>query len=816
MTLQILDKDHEKKVLLNIPDTTELSEVEKRYSVNAIRIFSERYLLKSNDGQIVERLDDLFKRVAVAAGIMEVLYNSEYYNSQGGYDGDVFYPKVLDLKLEEIRNDNAKIDYADLLDHPENIKIGQFIVSPFHQESLLARYKELYNEGKLSVSFHTVLEHLENYGDNYLPLIQKYYDLMTNAIFLPNTPTLMNSGTKLGMLSACFVLGVEDSIESIAKLYTDVMLVFRAGGGVGVNYSKLRPENAIIKSTGGVSSGVLSFMSVVDKITDVIKQGSKRKGANMGLLNSNHPEIMKFITAKNNETKLLENFNISICTDNKFFESFFENKDYELSFDNKVYSKINAIDMMNKITFNAWRTGDPGMVFLENMNKNNLLRPLFGGIKVDSCNPCGEQILYANDSCTLGSINLAKFINEGEGKFDLEEFINTVRTATRFLDGVLDANKYPLPEINDITKACRRIGLGFMGLADAMTILGIQYNSEEGFLFCEFITAIMTMTSMLESQRQAMAKGPFPLWFDEKYKDKSEIPINAFKDGDANRLENNIQKIEKYFSYRFTDDKNLYGIIKDIGALTLNLNGFRNCNTTTVAPTGTLSMFADCSMGIEPNFSNVYTKKVTLGDFHYTNSYLEQTLKERNIFSKKLVEEIANNQGSVQGLDIPQDIQKTFVTAMDIHPFDHLMMQASAQRWITNAISKSINAPHDISPKLIEHCYVLAWKMGNKGTTVYRDKCKDIQVLNNSGIDKESNLLVSDYTKDYIMNTDLPDEYKQEIFADTPEIVESPIDDRVFVQLTCPNCQSFNSFEKNGSNSCFICRACGHGLGSCG
>jgi ribonucleoside-diphosphate reductase alpha chain len=781
---QYTEENKDEKEKLELLGVTELSEVERRYSLTALKIFKERYLLKDNDGNTVERLDDLFRRVAVAAGIMEVLYDPEVYNKS----------RIENRTFQAGFEIKENIDYKDLNTHPFNIMIGNFIINQYHLERLFSRYDELAYEGHMKLSphyFFTKLRSDKEFRERYLSLIQKFYELMVNAVFLPNTPTLMNAGTKLGQNAACFTLDMEDSIEGITKTWTDVTKIFKSGGGIGINYSKIRPEGSFVSTTGGQASGPISYLKIVDAITGTIAQGGKRRGAAMGILNCSHDDIEKFIELKDNKT--LENHNISICMSDIFFDNFLIGEEY-------------TTNLMKKITQNAWKTGDPGMVFVQNMNKNNLLEPVFKE-PIQVTNPCSEISMYPYESCILASINLNKFLSPIDNKFDLEEFINVTRTVTQFLDNIIDATKYPIEEINERTKDCRRIGVGFMGLADVLVRLEIPYNSKESFVFTEFVSAIMTMASLLESNRLAEYKGPFPLFnHDDFQKDDTQLPTKAFEDGSFAYLGYNISEIEKYFSYRFTEDHDLIFVLNDMYQIIADnySKGLRNCSTTTIAPTGTLSMFADCSSGIEPLFSLEYTKKVTLGEFKYLDKNYEKALKS--------------------GMD-SKTLKRVFVTAMDIHPFDHIMMQSRAQRWITNGISKTINAPSDITPKEIENSYVLSWALGNKGITVYRDKCKDVQVLNNNSCVESSKQEISEYTREYIKNMNkLPEKYKQEILSEPP-VVKWNINVETVGQLAeqikqpiffkCSSCGAINTLQRSGSNSCFICISCAVTIGSC-
>lgn len=792
----ITQQEEEKMELLKVQ---ELSEVERRYTLTALTIFKERYLLKDNQGNTVERLDQLFKRVAVSAGLMEVLYDETVYDKEGKQRKDKERIKQLKTHLKIIERQNSKLDYADIYDVNTRFALWDdgFVINNYHIESLLRRYIELASEGRMKTDYFDILSSLnKNLKTKCFPLIKKYYDLMANAVFLPNTPALMNAGTKLGQNAACFTLEIHDDLEHIYQTYADIAKIFKSGGGIGINYSELRPEGAYVNGTGGKSSGTLSWLKGTDETTGRVAQGGKRRGASMGILNIDHPEIEKFIDLKDNKT--LENHNISVCTPDSFFAKLLDNDS-----ENK--------HLMNKITKNAWKTGDPGMVFLDNMNSNNRLIDVIGE-PIQVTNPCSEISMYPYESCILASINLNKFIDEERGRFDLMEFIDVTRTVTKFLDNIIDATKYPLGKINKMTKSCRRIGVGYMGLADVLARLEIPYNSKNGFIFTEFITAVMSMVSLVESNRMAKYKGAFPFWYNEHYH-KWDLPVNGLYRSRYTELGKNIKSISNKFYYEFIEeDDDLISIIKDCHQI-IKENDYilRNCSVTTVAPTGTLSMFADCSMGIEPLFALEYTKKVTLGSFKYLDKNYEKAIKS--------------------GMN-PEKLSKIFVTAMDIHPFDHIMMQSVAQQWITNGISKTINAPNNIDEKLIEHCYVLAWAMGNKGTTVYRDRCKDVQVLNDSNSDskKIEDMQLSEYTKEKIMSLyNIPDSYIKEILT-TPnkeEGVEKYIYHFAGVQKTvimdrkdmtssiyCHGCGATNTIHKNG-NTCFICISCGTSIGSC-
>ena len=481
-------------------------------------------------------------------------------------------------------------------------------------------------------------------------LEKEFFNVMTNLEFLPNSPTLMNAGTSLGQLSACFVLPIEDSLTSIFDTVKNAALIHQSGGGTGFNFSRLRPKGDLVQSTHGVASGPVSFMAVIDKATDVIKQGGKRRGANMGILNVTHPDITKFITAKNKP--VLNNFNISVAVTDKFMEAVKKNKSYDL-IDPRTgkRKKESARKIFSLIAYNAWKNGDPGLIFIDEINRHNPT-PKLG--KIEATNPCGEVPLLPYESCILGSINLNKVVDNK--KINFKKLEDLVRTGVVFLNNVIDVNKYPLREIEKITKKNRKIGLGVMGFADMLVSLGIPYDSEK---------AVRT----------------------------GEEIIKFIK-----------EKAKKY-------SKN-------------------NKTLTTIAPTGSISLIADCSSGIEPLFAIAFVKEVLGGtNLLIANKEFEKIAKEKGFYSKKLTGKIAEK-GSPKGIkEIPEDIKRIFVTALDIKPEWHLRMQAAFQKYTDNAVSKTINLPNKASVNDVRKIYLLAHKLKCKGITIYRYGSKPEQVL---------------------------------------------------------------------------------------
>lgn len=661
----------------SLPDKPELSE-------NSLRVLERRYLLKDDEGNIIESPVEMFRRVARCVAAPEKKY-----------------AKNVDVKrLEDI-----------------------------------------------------------------------FYGIMARLEFIPNSPTLMNAGKKNGQLSACFVIPVEDSMEGIFNSIKHAALIHKTGGGTGFSFSRLRPKNDDVLSTHGVASGPVSFMTVFDSATEAVKQGGTRRGANMGILRVDHPDIGEFISCKSRNNKI-NNFNISAALTEDFMKKVQSGEDYDLinPRSGKVVGTRNAKRTFDAIVNRAWDNGDPGIVFIDRINKDNAT-PKIG--EMESTNPCGEQPLLPYEACNLGSINLNTMLKREHDtvSIDWDKLQYTVHTCIHFLDNVIDANHYPLPEIDDIVKANRKIGLGVMGFADMLIELGISFDSKKALDLGDEVMRFINLESKVKSMELARIKGPFPN-FEGSIYDEHDLPE------------------------------------------------IRNSNTTTIAPTGTISIIANSSSGIEPIFAVSYFRKVMDHDILVeVNPIFEKIAKERGFYSEELMEKIAAN-GIIQDIDeIPEDVRRLFITSHDLSPEGHIRIQAAFQNHCDNAVSKTVNLAHESTPEDIERVYKLAYDLGCKGVTVFRDRCRgeEKQVLNIAHNKEQTTNTSSGETDTHEkQNLIKPRKRDKTTFGVTEKIVTG--EGTLYVTINQDDqglCEVFTNIGKHGSDVAAFSEALGRLISLC-
>ena len=567
-----------------------------------------------------------------------------------------------------------------------------------------------------------------------------FYDMMTSLEFLPNSPTLMNAGRPLGQLSACFVLPVEDTMEDIFETIKQAALIHKSGGGTGFSFSRLRQTGSAVNSTGGVASGPISFMKVFNMATEAVKQGGTRRGANMGILRIDHPDILEFIDCKSNNNEI-NNFNISVGLTEKFMLAVEKNEEYDLidPHTKKPVGQLNAHEVFDKIVDAAWHNGEPGIIFLDRLNRDNIV-PSQG--EIESTNPCGEQPLLPYESCNLGSVNLTKMLKLKENTLEIDwnKLKTTVKNAVHFLDNVIDANKYPLEKIDHVTRQTRKIGLGVMGWADMLLLMGIPYNSDEAITLGEQVMNFITKSGREESAELAKVRGTFPLF------QESILP----------------KKIPQ-----------------------------RNGTITTIAPTGTLSILAGCSSGVEPVFGYVFIRNIMDGtQMIEVNPILKEELTKRGLYSEELMKRIAT-EGTVEHItELPEDIRRVFVSAHDISPEYHIRMQAAFQKGTDNAVSKTVNFGHDATREEVAQVYTLAFQLDCKGVTIYRDGSRNEQVLNIGKVKKDG-------------DPDTASSASKEISQHADRIIPRPRPDMVTgiterIQIGCGNLYVTVNYDEHG------------------
>ena len=640
---------------------------------------------------------------------------------------------------QDYRERRAKIREAKYWLLYKDIKIK---LSENSLKVLESRYLRKNEEGKIIETpqdlFKRVARNIAAAEKIYNPLLtddeifrieEEFFKLMANLEFLPNSPTLMNAGNSLQQLSACFVLPIDDSLVSIFDALKYTALIHQSGGGTGFDFSRLRPKGDFVRTTSGIASGPVSFMKIFDATTEQIKQGSFRRGANMGILRVDHPDILEFIHSKEDNVTL-SNFNISVAITDSFMDALENNSTFKLINPRTAQpvKEIKAQEIFDELSYMAWKTADPGIIFIDKMNdeKGNPV-PKLG--RIEATNPCGEVPMLAYESCNLGSINLNKILdfNEEKNKYEInwDKLMITTHKAVRFLDNVIDMSKYPLEQIDQMTRSMRRIGLGIMGWADMLIKLEIPYNSKEAYKLAEEVMSFIQNEAKYQSNELAIRRGVFP-----------------------------------YLNY---------SIFAASGS-----RKPRNSALTTIAPTGTLSVIADCSSGIEPIFALAYVRKSRLNrntfesdkewvDLIEVNKIFEEISKREGFYSEELMKKVAET-GSVQGFkEVPEKWREVFKVAHDLSYEDHIKMQAAFQKHVDNAVSKTINMPKESTIEDVKNAYLLAWKLGCKGITIYRDSSKDFQVLN-VGTEKQketSNLVAKIETK--------KEETNNQLFEDTKE-----------------------------------------------
>ncbi len=632
---------------------------------NALTVLRKRYLARDSEGNFTETPHQMLERVARNVAAIDVLYWPDIYDPDGGAT------VAAGAEAESGSMDEASLTFFDL-------------------QTLKRAHSRLAREGRMKVSFDGVCRAVRERWAQIRELQEAFFRMISSREFVPNSPTLMNAGRELQQLSACFVLPIEDSMESIFESIKNAALIHKSGGGTGFSFTRLRPKNDVVRTTGGIASGPVSFLKVFNSATEAVKQGGTRRGANMGILRVDHPDIREFITCKQ-DNEAITNFNLSVGITDAFIDALERGDSYPLvnPRDDSVVTEIAAQEIFDLLSDMAWKNGEPGVVFLDRINADNPT-PEVG--MVESTNPCGEQPLLPYESCNLGSVNLSAFV-ENTGWYDspdqLPEFrdqirwdalAKTVHLAVHFLDNVIDANRYPVEEIGTMTRASRKIGLGVMGWAEMLLKLGIPYDSEEAVSLALEVMGFIDDESKKASRILAGDRGVFPDYEKSVYAERN-FPL-------------------------------------------------RNATTTTIAPTGTISIIGGTSSGVEPLFSIAFTRHVLDGEkLVEVNGVFEDVARAGGFHSEELMTSLAGGESLQSRRDVPEHVRRVFVTALDISPRWHIKMQAAFQTHTDNAVSKTINFPQETSREDISLAFRQAYEMGCKGLTVYRVGSREGQVL---------------------------------------------------------------------------------------
>lgn len=665
---------------------------EPRLSDNAMAVLESRYLKKDETGRVVETPKEMFWRVAKNIALMDALYDPQVYRrpeeelaeSPRSAVGLEAAQKEAGWRGSEACERGAPAESAGTgHEVTKDAEGGAFMsdLTRWDWAALRHAFEDMVARGLIAVSWDEIERVVTCSSQSLARTAVAFYNLMVEGRFMPNSPALSNAGRELQQLSACFVLPIEDSMVSIFDTLKHAALIHQSGGGTGFSFSRLRPKNDVVRSTGGVASGPVSFMKVFNAATEAVKQGGVRRGANMGILRVDHPDILEFITVKNDPGQVT-NFNISVALTSKFMEALEHDGEYELvnPRSGEVTGRLRAREVFDLIVECAWRTGEPGIIFIDRLNEFN---PTPNVGMYEATNPCGEQMLLPYEACNLGSINVATFVTRrdgGDSSIDWDGLRETVHTAMHFLDNMIDASRYPLPEIEAMHKGNRKVGLGVMGWADFLAKMGVPYDSDEAVALAEEVMSFILEESRKASVELARHRGVFPNW---KGSRREEQGVRV-----------------------------------------------RNATTTTIAPTGTISIIAGASSGIEPFFSLAFTRHVLdRKELVEVNPVLEALAKELGIYTPELMEEIASRGTLAGSAGIPDELRCIFVTAHEIEPEWHVRMQAAFQKYTDNAVSKTVNFPHDATREDVEEVFRLAYELGCKGVTVYRDGSREEQVL---------------------------------------------------------------------------------------